>query len=1020
MKKKILAMVLVILLFIELLPMTAFAEKENAEPYLHDCPGKAFADMPEETNWAHEGIDFCVANGLMNGISDTLFRPEGSLTRGQLVTILYRIVDAPEVSFRDIFSDIEEEKYYANAVIWAANYDIVNGYPDGTFCPQAKITREQIAAILYRITGEPDVTGSLDFPDAKTVSKYAIDAMLWATQEGLINGIKSGKETNLAPKANATRAQIASIMMRFLGKHKKEDLKGFGPYDGPEKIALAFTANRWPVVDGATAFLPFYQEMAARMLGVSTEEAADYILCSTTDYAYPYLWQKKVDLVFCLRPSEAQVQEAAQNGVVFEEVPFANEGFVFFVNKSNPVDSITVQQLHDIYAGKITNWKELGGNDEEIIAYQRTEGSGSQTGLYLHIIGPDEVVDPPIQRRAGTMNEIIDRVASYQNASGALGYSYRYFVTNMHYDDQIKMLQVDGIYPDYDSIADGSYPLISDVCAVYREDEPANSAARKIARWCCSSQGAVLAKELGYVPTAEAIGTLYKPNEYKHDDREIDYAEGNPCPECTVMSTYYQNNLDFKWCMDGNGSVPQISGLKNSTIQEEINQRIYDTYTELLEADYPHYPGIRTRIAMFDSHTSPQVIVRVENSFNNILSLSFAKEQQHWNKNGNEEGQYSADIRTLNFDLTTGKEIYIGDLFADNIDGIAYINEKILEQSDKPEAFDEPGENYYEISYDQRPTQIHFRKAFSGINPNQQYFIDAYGRLHIILDETNPEIANLLAPTNFAIDMRGINAYECRFMTETSIFEDETRRPRLFQRIPYENYVDDEFLTLPQSSEERNISYYATIIHYDDKTANTIKRLLQDEDFFGKIKAATEGVYDEYLQKYGPYIEATVHIEPSAIFYGDYTNIFFYIEYWMYSYSDEELQNLSNMAGLYTEKTLQCCLKADSDDPISLKDLFIPNFDWKTRIEEIMVRKLKEDVGDTYSEDIYLALTREIMDDLKGFFVDGNRIYLYCNDVVSTIRKHLSSGIEDVWSIQYDITYLTYEDLGAEHLTIFN
>ncbi|HPX70303.1 MAG TPA: substrate-binding domain-containing protein, partial [Bacillota bacterium] len=195
-----------------------------------------------------------------------------------------------------------------------------------------------------------------------------------------------------------------------------------------EEIALRFSEDEWPRVDGATAFLPFYQEMAARMLGISSEEAGKKVLCSTTDWAYPYLHQGKVDIVFCLRPSADQVLEAANAGVRFEEVPFANEGFVFFVNKNNPVDSLSVQQLHDIYAGKITNWKEVGGSDEPIIAYQRSEGSGSQTGLYLHVISPEEVMEPPTERRIGTMGEIIDAVAGYKDAEGALGYSYRYFV----------------------------------------------------------------------------------------------------------------------------------------------------------------------------------------------------------------------------------------------------------------------------------------------------------------------------------------------------------------------------------------------------------------------------------------------------------------------------------------------------------------------------------------------------------------------------------------------------------------
>ncbi len=268
-----------------------------------------------------------------------------------------------------------------------------------------------------------------------------------------------------------------------------------------EKASLTLSLDEWPIVDGATAFLPYYTGMAALVLGMPEEEAKQYVLCSTTDYAYPNLVNGDADIIFCLLPSDAQVEEAQNSGVTFETEPVLNEAFVFFVNQSNPVDDITVQQLHDIYAGKITNWKELGGNDEPIVAYQRSEGSGSQTGLYLHVIPEDEVMEPPTEQRIGDMGGIVDAVASYDNASGALGYSYNYFVVNQHYDEQIKLLKVNGVYPGNDTIASGEYPMISQACAVFRSDEPEDSAVRKIAAWCRSEEGQQLAKEKNYVPS---------------------------------------------------------------------------------------------------------------------------------------------------------------------------------------------------------------------------------------------------------------------------------------------------------------------------------------------------------------------------------------------------------------------------------------------------------------------------------------------------------------------------------------
>ncbi|MBR4132486.1 MAG: S-layer homology domain-containing protein, partial [Oscillospiraceae bacterium] len=181
-----------------------------------ECPSRKFVDAPEQDNWAHAGIDYCVANGLMKGISDTVFSPAGSVTRAQLVTILYRLAGEPAVAYKGTFSDVADGLWYSDAIEWAAANGIVNGVGEGKFNPDGKITREQIAAILYRYSGSPKVEGSLaGFPDAASVSDYAVDAMIWATSTGLINGIGQGDVTILSPKTDASRAQIASIIMRY-------------------------------------------------------------------------------------------------------------------------------------------------------------------------------------------------------------------------------------------------------------------------------------------------------------------------------------------------------------------------------------------------------------------------------------------------------------------------------------------------------------------------------------------------------------------------------------------------------------------------------------------------------------------------------------------------------------------------------------------------------------------------------------------------------------------------------------
>ncbi|HIY06422.1 MAG TPA: S-layer homology domain-containing protein [Candidatus Evtepia faecigallinarum] len=173
-----------------------------------------FTDV--DGHWALDAITYVYEKGMMNGTSPTTFSPESQLTRGMIVTILYRLEDEPAVS-DSTFSDVDGDMYYADPIAWAADNGIVTGFPDGTFGPETSITREQLATILYRYADylDCDMTPAADlsgYTDAGTISSYAQQAMAWANAEGLITGVT---ETTLKPTGTATRAQVATILMRF-------------------------------------------------------------------------------------------------------------------------------------------------------------------------------------------------------------------------------------------------------------------------------------------------------------------------------------------------------------------------------------------------------------------------------------------------------------------------------------------------------------------------------------------------------------------------------------------------------------------------------------------------------------------------------------------------------------------------------------------------------------------------------------------------------------------------------------
>lgn len=204
--KKIMALFLSIVMVLGLLPASAFAANDTS----------AFSDV-KTSAWYHEDVQYVSENGLMKGTGENLFSPDATTTRGMIVTILYRLGGEPSPTGACPFQDVASGKYYEKAITWAAENGIVSGFSADTFGPDQNITREQMAAILYRYATykkyDVSTAGDLSkFPDADKVSSYAVDAMKWANAAGLINGSNDGK---LYPAGNATRAQVAAILTRF-------------------------------------------------------------------------------------------------------------------------------------------------------------------------------------------------------------------------------------------------------------------------------------------------------------------------------------------------------------------------------------------------------------------------------------------------------------------------------------------------------------------------------------------------------------------------------------------------------------------------------------------------------------------------------------------------------------------------------------------------------------------------------------------------------------------------------------
>ena len=219
---------------------------------------------------------------------------------------------------------------------------------------------------------------------------------------------------------------------------------------------------------------------------------------TNTDPAYTKLINGETDLIIVTEPSSDELKRASDAGVELEVTPVVNEGFVFFTNVNNLVNGLSLKEIQDIYTDKITNWNQVGGDNAKIIAYQRPENSGSQTGMLSLVMEDKKIKEPKMEEYIESMAGIIDAVANYDNSKDSIGYSYYYYATTMYGNENIKFLAVDGVSPNHDTIKDESYPLITAYYIVTLKDTK-NTAVSKVKKAMLESKGQEIARNAGYI-----------------------------------------------------------------------------------------------------------------------------------------------------------------------------------------------------------------------------------------------------------------------------------------------------------------------------------------------------------------------------------------------------------------------------------------------------------------------------------------------------------------------------------------
>ena len=443
-------------------------------------------------HWAAEDIAEFSDLGLINGKAPGVFAPSDNVTRAEFTAILNRAFPAaPEKSGAAAdFSDVSAGQWFYEDIAKASAAGLAKG-SDGSFRPYDPITRQDAAVLLQRYLTGSGMRGHFYrdfwFADRQFLSAYAADSVFFLYRHNIISGYE---DSSLRPQNPINRAESVVISNRaYKLLHR----------DAPH------IEDFIQLLDGSTVTKPLSD---ALMLSLTDMDPYSLVTHGKTDAAIKNVINGKKDLALVTYPSEENLKLAKSKGVNLVIVPIVNDAFVFMVNRDNPIDSLTIQQVKDIYSGKITNWKEVGGLDVPILPLQRNADSGSQSGM-LDFMG-DTPIKVPFEDSevAFGMGWLIERVTE---DSTAIGYSYYYYASGM-YESNAKLIALEGIAPSNENIAAGKYPEVTQYYAVFRASEPTDGFARWATEYLLSPAGQALAAEEGYVPLLDTqIQTLPKP-----------------------------------------------------------------------------------------------------------------------------------------------------------------------------------------------------------------------------------------------------------------------------------------------------------------------------------------------------------------------------------------------------------------------------------------------------------------------------------------------------------------------------
>ncbi|MBR4720976.1 MAG: substrate-binding domain-containing protein [Clostridia bacterium] len=558
-----------------------------------------FADEPDSSEYNEDSFYFYIMaqlseKGVIKGNEKGEALPFQNVTRAEAVAIAMRLLSVDNMPDTDSgFVDVPEDSWYAAAVTKARELGVVAGDDETHFSPMRDVSREEMVALIARclwtsgLQKETSVTREelaeeTKISDCDKISDWALTAYETMKTYGTTDyvGVEDEEGVEYGNDDYYFLAKPQDAASRFFAAYVALDACDILQiYPSQTAISLGFD-KEMPKIDGSTSTYPFTEAVYGNLFygGYSHPEMPKKH--SKSHASYERLINGEVDMLFAsVYPANDVLELAKEKGVELELMPIAYDAMIFFTNADNTAENLTKEQISQIYVdNKYSNWKEIGGPDALLYPYCRNNDSGSHAQMERHFLNGKEINE---KIRKETTSESMENVLTdvmsaetYDPKGYGLGYSIYYYFQNMDmfYDTNsyLKLLAVDGVYPDDDTIASGEYPLSNNTYVVLRKDEPKDSPARKMADFMLTKAGQECVEEAGF-------GALY-PSHPK---------------ELKVKKQFNKETISAK---DGTELVsistkhPVVSKNEKSSFVDSMNKTFEETKNEFI-ASVKEYMG---------------------------------------------------------------------------------------------------------------------------------------------------------------------------------------------------------------------------------------------------------------------------------------------------------------------------------------------------------------------------------------------------------------------------------------------